>query len=100
MRMSVRFEVDSPVTITGRGVFVFARLLDADALFNVPQGSMLGGVAIHNWLEIPRVTDEKGNQRLDVFAFHLIDTGMKGAFKKGQVVELVPGHGPDSHDRP
>lgn len=38
---------------------------------------------------MPRVLDEKGNQRLDLFAFKLKNRSDKSKLSKGQILELI-----------
>lgn len=89
--MSVQLEIESVFKITNRGYFVLARQLTPGQNFVVTDKSFLGGVELTKYLDIPRATNDKGEQRLDLFAFHLKNDEDNNKLKPNTVVELTPG---------
>jgi hypothetical protein len=90
--MAVQFEIESVIKITNRGYFVFARQLTPGQNFAVTDKSFLGGVELTKYLDIPRATNDKGEQRYDLFAFHLKNDEDNSKLKPKTVVELTPGN--------
>ena len=89
--MAVQFEIESVVNITNLGFYVFARHLTPGHNFFVTEKSFLGGVELAKYLDIPRATNDKGEQRYDLFAFHLKNDEDNSKLKPKAVVELTPG---------
>jgi len=89
--MAVQFEIESVIKITNRGYFVFATQLTPGQNFVVTDKSFLGGVELTKYLDIPRATDDKGEQRYDLFVFHLKNEEDNNKLKPKTVVELIPG---------
>ena len=87
--MALLFEIISVSTIYNRDQYIFARYLDGAVNFKIKKGATLGGIPIHNYLEIPRVTDEQSEPRLDVFVFKPMQPIPPDNFVIGQVVELI-----------
>jgi hypothetical protein len=73
------------------GNFIFARLIDGLADFELKEGSKLGGIPIYNYVDMPRTLDENGNLRLDIFVFKPISLEWlpENYFVEGQRVNLV-----------
>jgi hypothetical protein len=84
----IPFEVESTVTITGRGGFVLARRL-GPITWATLQGATLGGCPIEPWTDIPRALDSAGRQRIDLFAFHLSNDADLSRFIPGLHVDLA-----------
>jgi hypothetical protein len=74
-----------------RGDFIFARLIDGKADFEMKEGSALAGIPIYHYVEMPRKLDENGNPRLDVYVFRPLSLEWLPAdcFVEGQQVKLV-----------
>ena len=72
-----------------RGQFIFARHLGEKQNFEVKEGSTLEGTAIYHYLDMPRMTDENGQNRLDVFVFRPLSIFPGDLFKEGQLVILI-----------
>lgn len=89
--MSVQFEIESVFKVSTRGYFVVARLLSPKQKFIVTNKSFLGGVELVRYLDIPRATNDKGEQRYDLFAFHLKNEGDHTKLIPKTTVELIPG---------
>lgn len=89
--MAVQLEIESVFNITNRGYFVLAKQLTPGQNFVVTNKSFLGGIELTKYLDIPRATDDKGEQRYDLFAFHLKNDEDNNKLKPQTVVELVPG---------
>jgi len=89
--MRQEFEIMKVFDLHNRGQFICARQLNPGQNFNVKEGSLLGGVPIDHYLEMPRMLDENGQPRLDVFVFRPLSLEKFPAdfFKEGQLVELV-----------
>jgi hypothetical protein len=86
----VSFEIEWSGILQNRGAFVTARLLTSDASFTLTDHASLGGCAIRPWTDIPRVLDGEGKQRLDVFAFHLVNEADVSRLMPGAKVLLKP----------
>jgi hypothetical protein len=86
--MIVNFEIESIFKITNRGYFIAAKCLDKDAPFQMSEKAYLGQVKILNWFDIPRVLDESGNPRFDVFCFQIQNEDDKDILKLGEIVDL------------
>jgi hypothetical protein len=89
--MAVQFEIESVSKITNRGYFAFARQLTSGQNFVVTDKSFLGGVELTKYLDIPRAINDKGEQRYDLFVFHLKNEEDNNKLKPKTVVELIPG---------
>ena len=87
--MAAKFEIEGIFNITSVGYIVAARLIDKDTEFRLTNNSMLGGVAIENWYDIPRKLDKEGKLRSDLFVFYLKDPEDKAKLKANDVVELA-----------
>lgn len=86
--MILTFEIIHLLYHHNRGQFIFAQLLD-DVLDFELKDAMFGGIPIYNYVEMPRILDDNGEQRLDVFVFRPSKPMQKGDFVQGQRVELV-----------
>lgn len=89
--MFQEFEIMKVFDLHNRGQFIFARQLNVGQNFEVKEGALLGGIPIYHYLDMPRMLDESGKPRLDVFVFRPISLTNfpDGYFKEGQIVELV-----------
>ena len=87
--MALLFEIISVSTIHNRDQYIFARLIDGGVDFKLKDGATLGGIPIHNYLDIPRVTDQKDEPRLDIFVFKPLKPIAPDSFVEGQIVELI-----------
>jgi hypothetical protein len=83
------FEIMRVFNHHNRGQFIFARHLGDNHNFKVKEGSMLEGIAIYHYVDIPAIDDENNEQRLDVFVFRPLDLFPGDRFKEGQLVKLV-----------
>lgn len=89
--MELDFEIirvhHSPI----RGTFIFARLKNGKTDFQVNNGATLGGLPVYPNIEIPRLLDESGKPRFDVFIFRPLSPQLlpAGYFTQGQQVKLV-----------
>lgn len=87
---ALMFEVEETFTVKSTGqAFVLARQV-APAQWELGNTPSLGGVQIYPIAEIPRVFDESGQPRVDLFAFCLREAAELSSFSNGQVVELEP----------
>ncbi len=89
--MPVQFEIQSIFKITNRGYYVLARHLNPGQNFVVTEKSFLGAAELAKYLDIPKATNDKGEQRYDLFAFHLKNDEDNTKLKPNTVVELIPG---------
>ena len=89
--MAVQFEIESVFKVATRGYFVAARLLTPGQDFFVTVKSTLGGVELAKYLDMPRSTNENGEQRPDLFAFQLKKDSDKDKLTPKTIVELIPG---------
>jgi len=88
--MVQNFEIIKIIKHHNRGQFIFARLINGGSDFEVKEGSMLGGVPVNPYLDMPRILDENQQPRLDVFVFRPVEFVYSAdLFKEGQLVELV-----------
>lgn len=89
--MEWNFEIMHVRRHHNRGDFIFARLIDGKPDFRVEEGSILGGVPVYHYVEMPRKLDENGNPRLDIFVFRPLSLDWLRAdyFVEGQQVKLV-----------
>jgi hypothetical protein len=89
-RNALLFEVEGTFVVGSTGqAFVLARQV-APAQWELGDEPSLGGIGIHPIAEMPRVLDESGTPRQDLFAFCLKDAAERVSFSDGQVVELEP----------
>ena len=87
--MVENFEIMKVFDHHNRGQFIFARQVLIGQDFEVREGSLLGGIPIFHYLEMPRMLDENNQPRLDVFVFRPLERFPADYFKEGQVVELI-----------
>jgi len=88
--MNYQFKIDSIFKLKARNkTCVFAQLIGDDSDFKLSEKSMLGNAPIENWLDIPKVDDEDGNPRTDLFAFLLKENSDKDKLKIGEIAELI-----------
>lgn len=86
--MVLTFEIIHISYHHNRGQFILALLLDGELDFEV-KDAVFGSIAIYNYVEIPRLLDDNGKPRLDVFTFRPIKPMSEGVFVQGQRAELV-----------
>jgi hypothetical protein len=89
MESIISFEIINILFLHKRGQFIFARILDDGINFEIKEGATFGGIPIYHYLEMPRLIDEKGIQRFDVFVFRPLKPLQKGNLVEGQKVELI-----------
>ncbi len=82
-----KFEIEGVFQITGRGMFVFARSLNKKDFF-VSEGFLLGGEPIRGG-DIPRIVNDEGGCRTDIWGFWLTNPDSASRFTVGEVVELT-----------
>ena len=88
--MVQNFEIIKIIKHHNRGQFIFARLINSGSDFEVKEGSMLNGVPVNPYVDIPRILDENQQPRLDVFVFRPMEFVYSAdLFKERQLVELV-----------
>jgi len=89
--MVQEFEIVKVFDHHNRGQFIFARQVNVNQSFEVKEGSLLGGITIYHYVDMPRMLDENGQPRLDVFVFRPLSLKKFPAdyFQEGQIVELV-----------
>ncbi|RFZ95484.1 hypothetical protein D0C36_08165 [Mucilaginibacter conchicola] len=89
--MEWNFEIIGHYFHHNRGDFIFARFIEGQADFQLKEGSVLGGIPIYHYVEIPRTLDENGNPRFDIFVFRPLSLEFlpAGFFSEGQHVKLV-----------
>lgn len=90
--MSVQFEIESIVSIANRGYYVLARHLIPGQEFHITCKSFLGDVELVDYIDIPRAINEKGEQRTDLFSFHIKNPEDNKKLAKNQIAELLPGN--------
>jgi hypothetical protein len=90
--MLVQFEIESVFKITNRGYFVSARHLIPEQNFLITDKSFLGGVELNKYLDVPRAINDKGEQRSDLFAFHLKNDEDRTKLTPMTIVALIPGN--------
>jgi hypothetical protein len=87
--MVQEFEIMKVLDHHNRGQFIFARQVIIGNDIEVKEGSLLGGVPIYHYLDIPRMLDENDQPQLDVFVFRPLDRFPADYFREGQLVKLV-----------
>ncbi|MBK6827226.1 MAG: hypothetical protein IPG86_10235 [Chitinophagaceae bacterium] len=87
--MIQEFEIMQVFNHHNRGQFIFARQIKAGQDFDIKEGSLLGGVPIYQYLDMPRILDDNGQPRLDVFVFKPLINLPTANFQVGQIVELI-----------
>jgi len=89
--MEWNFEIMRVHRHHNRGDFIFARLIEGQADFEMKEGSALAGIPIYHYVEMPRKLDENGNPRLDIFVFRPLSLEWLPTeyFLEGQQVRLV-----------
>jgi len=87
--MAQEFEIIKIFAHHNRGQFIFARHVNVDHDFEIKEGSLLGGIPVLNYLDMPRMLDDNGQPRLDVFVFRQLGSLPADYFHEGQVVKLV-----------
>jgi hypothetical protein len=80
-------EIIQVVDIKTHGQVIFARLI-ADSNLTIKEGSAINDIPLLPFLDIPRMIDEKGQQRLNVFAFRPVSQFPADHFQIGQMVRL------------
>jgi hypothetical protein len=90
--MSVQFEIELVIKITNRGYFVFARQLIPEQNYVVSDKSFLVGIELTRYLDTPRATNAKGEQRYYLLIFHLKNDEENTKLKPKTIVELIPGN--------
>ena len=85
------FEIMKVVDHHNRGQFIFARKVKAGQNFEIKEGSLLGGIPIYHYLEMPRMLGENGQPRLDIFVFRplALERISSDFFQEGQLIELI-----------
>lgn len=88
--MKLSFEILYVSYHHNRGDLIIASLIEGDVNFHIKDGAVLGGIPIYHYVEMPRLLNEDGNPRLDVFAFRPLSLKRLSHdyFVKGQQVEL------------
>ena len=89
--MAVKFQIDATFTITGRGAFVAAKVINHEKSFYVPKSSTLGGLEIKDYISQPRAVNGKGKIRLNIYIFQLKFKREIDQITVGNIVELIPG---------
>jgi hypothetical protein len=89
--MNLDFEIIQHLYLPERGNFILARQINITIMFAMKDGATLNGIPLLNFLDMPRLLDEKGRQRYDVFVFCAVqkDRLSDDIFSKGSVVQLV-----------
>ena len=87
--MDQDFEIMKIFDHHNRGQFIFVRRLKAGADLTVREGSLLEGIPIYHYLDIPKMLDENQQARLDIFVFRPLSRFPAHYFKEGQLVKLV-----------
>ena len=82
------FEIEQVFAVTGRGVFVMVRLLEAKSSFTLSERPILGKVAIERWFDIPRKLNSDGTPRTDYFVFKLLRAEDRATLQAGDRVAL------------
>ncbi|MCB1045548.1 MAG: hypothetical protein KDC35_21590 [Acidobacteria bacterium] len=86
MNTLAQFQVEYVMRVQNVGVFVFAHRCDNEE-FWINESAKLNGCSITHG-DIPRAFDERGNPRLDIWAFLLKNEGDVRNFSVGDVVYL------------
>ena len=79
--------IEGTFTVTGRGVFVAARLHDR-CNFTLTETATIGGCPIEPRVAAPRRLLPDGRPDLNYFVFWLRDPSDRSKLKTGQIVEL------------
>ena len=87
--MDQAFEIMKIFDHHNRGQFILARRLNVGSDFTVREGSLLGGIPIYHYLDMPKMFDENQQPRLDVFVFRPLSRFPADYFREGQLVGLV-----------
>jgi len=87
--MDEAFEIMKIFDHHNRGQFIFARRINGDNNLNVKEASLLGGIPIYHYLEMPKMLDENQQPRLDIFVFRPLSRFPANYFREGQLVKLV-----------
>jgi hypothetical protein len=87
--MVIDFEIIGTSFHHNRGQFIWALILHSGVNFEVEDGAIFGGIPIYPYIEMPRLLDDNGKPRLDVFVFRPLQPMQEGNFVIGQKVELV-----------
>lgn len=87
--MALVFEIMRITHRHNRGHFIFARSLNGELNFEMKDGATLGGIPVYHYVEMPRVLDDNGQPRLDIFVFRPWPQLSTINFAEGQHVELV-----------
>ena len=87
--MVQEFEIIQVINLHNRGQFIFARQINTGQDFNIKEGSLLGDVPIDQYLDMPRILDNSGQPRLDVFIFKPLLNSTIANFQEAQIVELI-----------
>jgi hypothetical protein len=90
--MPVQFKIESVFNVADKDCFVLAKHLSTGQHFAVTEKSFLGGIEIRKFLDQPRVLDERGRQREDLFAFYLKNHLDASQLSVGSIVDLIPGN--------
>ena len=88
IKMNPTFQIESIFDIGGKGKFLALNPLNGKMDFQLTDYSTIDGIRIKNFFEIPRVLDDKGNQRLDIFVFQLENVLDAEKLTEGQNVSL------------
>jgi hypothetical protein len=86
-QQKMKFEIEQILTIKGK-VYLLTKSLDVKVNFKLSDYSFFNNIEIENWFDIPRASDENGNQRADIFGFALKHIADKGKIKDGQILNL------------
>ncbi|MDN3580503.1 hypothetical protein [Mucilaginibacter flavus] len=89
--MEWTFEVVNIYWLHNRGDFIFARLIRGQSDFELKEGALFGGIPVYHYTDIPRMLDENGNPRFDIFIFKPLSLERLpfDFFVAGQQVKLV-----------
>ena len=89
--MVQEFEVMNVFDHHNRGQFIFARQVNFGQSFEVKEGSLLSGIPIYHYVDMPRMLDENGQPQLNVFVFRPLSLNKFPAdyFLEAQIAELI-----------
>ena len=87
--MVQEFEVMKLFDHHNRGQFIFARKIEVGSDFEIKEGSLLGGIPVYHYVDMPRMLDDNQQPRLDVFVFRPLKRFPSDYFNEGQLVQLV-----------
>lgn len=82
----IEFEIERVLKIRGL-TYVVARAL-SDSGFEISAGSTLGGVAVGEFIAVPRAIAADGTLRTGLYSFALLDPEMADSLPPGARVEL------------